>query len=231
MNLNYLVVDIENDVSKESKALGRKAGTPLNNDPIVAIGLKNNKEVWTQYIFPNVLKEFKIDEDIIVGHNLAHDLQWFWHLEDLQDFFKRGGRIWDTSLVEYILTGQEHKYPALRDIAVNKYHCKEREKLMEKYWDDGLVTSQIPMNLVLEDVKNDVLDTESIFLQQYKKAEELNLLPLIELQSDALLATIEMTMNGMFIHPEILRHNKAELEIELIEKEKQLLDIVKQYWR
>jgi len=226
----YLVIDIENNVSEKSKQMGREAGTPLNGDELVAIGLKNTQELWTQYIYPDILKEFRIDEDLIVGHNLSHDLQWFWHLDDLQKFFKRGGRIWDTSLVEYMLTGQEHKYPALRDIAVNKYGCIEREKLMESYWDQGQSTSEIPKNLVLTDVQDDVLDTEVIFLEQYKKVQELKLFNFIELQQDALLSTIEMTMNGMYLDRKILDKNKVELEIKLHEKEKELLNIVRDYW-
>lgn len=227
---NYLIADIENNAGPESKALGRKVGHPMF-DALVAIGLKNVQELHSTYIYPNKLKEFKIDEDLLVGHNLAHDLQWLWHLDDVQDFFKRGGRIWDTSVVEYILTAQEHIYPALRVIAVNKYGCQEREKFMEKYWDEGLQTSQIPEEIVLKDVENDVLDTEQVFLKQYTEISRLGLHNFIELQMDAVLATIECSMNGMKIDLETLQKNKIELQQRLDIKTKELLEIVKKYWR
>ncbi len=261
--INYLVFDIENNSSPESKALGRKAGHPMF-DPLVAIGLKNQQELKSIYIYPNKIKEFKIDEDIIVGHNLAHDLQWFWHLDDLQDFFKKGGKIWDTSVVEYILTAQEHKYPALRDIAGNKYGCPERKKYIEdllfnkdetikklvtefeteqdlfkkhaireeiKQLEGHYKVSDLPRAAVLKDVENDVLDTEQVFLKQYEQVGRLGLHAFVELQMDAVLATIECSMNGMKIDLDKLRKNKIELQQQLDIKTKELLDIVKGYWK
>lgn len=226
--INYLVLDIENDSSKQFK---RKVGTSLVGDKLVSLCLKNKDEMLLKYVYPDEVRELKITEDLLVGHHLAHDLQWFWHLDDLQDFFKRGGRIWDTSVVENILTAQQHKYPALREIAVDNYKCPVREKVMEKYWDQGINTSDIPKELVLEDNKNDVLDTEQVFLKQYAEVERLGLQSFIELQMDAVLATIEMSMNGMKINQKKLQENKAKLEEQLRLKSAALLEIVSRHWK
>lgn len=227
---NYLVLDIENNSSEEAKQRGRKAGSPFVGDELVAVGLKNKTELKSLYLYKQELVFFQIDEDILVGHNLSHDLMWFWDTPWLQEFFKRGGKIWDTQVIHYLLSGQEDKYPALRDIAVNVHKCSEREKLMEKYWEEGFKTSDIPKELVLKDVENDVLDTESIFLQQYKRVKELGLMNFIELQMDAVCATIEMSFNGMRIDQEKLNENKIKIETELAYKKEQLINIVKEYW-
>lgn len=269
MNLSYLVLDIENNNSKKFK---RNAGNFLF-DPIVAIGLKNNKELHSRYLYPNKIESLQIQEDIIVGHNLSHDLLFLWHLDDLQNFFKRGGKIWDTSIAEYALTKHQHKYPALRDIAVNKYKCKEREKVMEKYWEDdikvvderkeifknfktmdevnqfieineyhigkfnGIIhkgpiqTSEIPKELVIEDVENDVLDTEKVFLQQYEIAKNLGMLKLLEFRMDGLLACIEMEYNGMCVNLDILETNQKYLQELLDQKYKKLLEIINHHWK
>lgn len=273
---SYLVFDIENNSSTISKKYGKKAGTPLLGDELVAYGLKSSAflEVYGFYVYPNVIKEFNIDEDVLVGHNISHDLQWFWHLGSLQDFFKRGGRVWDTQLAHYILSGQTEKYPALRDIAVRCYGCPERQKLMEEYWEDtthildwstkkilynfpritnnievaqysdihypktsieiihgNIQTSDISKELVLEDVKNDVLDTEQIYLQQLVIAEKQGQTRLIELMNDALLATFECSWNGMKIDLDTLQKNKLELEQKLAKKKAELESLILPFWR
>lgn len=296
----YIVLDIENDNSELSQKLGRKAGCPLVGDRIVALGLKPyDSDVKSQYCYNKDISSEELEQilghpdehyNLIVGHNLSHDLQWFWNLDSLQDWFRNGGRIWDTQLTEYMITGQQSKYPALRDIAVNKYNCPEREKYIEKllfnkketiqklsneikalevhfdpvaigmningeveYSEPGFVyksptkvwaireeikhleghekVSDLPRAAVLKDVESDVLDTESIYLQQYKTVEKLNMLPLIQLQMDGLLATIECSYNGMCIDIETLQKNKLKLQEELELKKQELMKIITEFWK
>lgn len=228
--LNYLVIDCENDNSDKYE---RKAGNFLY-DPIVAIGIKelqyevvavyfDDSDEDVDFIWPNA--------QIIVGHNIKHDLLFLWNIPQLQTWLQQGGQIWDTQLVEYIITGHQSRYAALRDLAVNKYGCIAREKLMEKYWDQGFKTSEIPKDMVLEDVKNDVLDTEQIYLKQLEIVKSQGQQMLIKTQMDGLLATIEMEYNGMKISLDTLEANKLQLQAKLEEKQAQLLELVRPYWR
>lgn len=223
---DYLVFDLETGFKTYYE---RKGNFKFN--PIVAIGLAKDKEVVSEYIYPNKLTSFKIEEKVLVGHNIKFDLLYIWHLNDTQDFFKRGGKVWDTAVAEYMLTGQQHKYPALRDIAVTKYGCKERQKKMEEYWNDNVDTMYIPKEIVLEDVENDVIDTESIYLQQVEKAKKLGMYELIEDHMDFVLATTEMEYNGIFIDEEILENNKQTLEMELSNEKESLSKIIERYWK
>ncbi len=275
--MSYLILDLETTIKK---SYGRTANPFDKDNRIVAIGLKpQNEDVEGHYItyLKTGFKFFTPKFKVIVGHNIKFDLLYLWGYEALQDWFRRGGRIWDTQLAEYYLTGQQHKYPALRDIAVNKYGCPEREKLMEKYWgnkntivdEDGylvepgcgyyetflgdfneedqpiyvsqlkegykhiigsICTSEIPQELVLEDVKNDVLDTESIYLQQLEKAEELGMGRFLYLAMDGLLATTEAEYNGMYIDQTKLLENKKKLEIELSTKTEMFVNKILPYW-
>lgn len=228
---NYLVLDIENNNSKKFK---RSAGHFLY-DEIVAIGLKyadyglNEQDtgrangllgIYSCNLPTNTFSCVKL----LIGHNIKHDLLFLWRDKQLQDWLRNGGKIWDTQLVEYILTSQQSQYAALRDIAITKYMCADREKLMEKYWETGTKTSDIPMEIVLEDVKNDVLDTEQIFLQQYEQVKARGLLPLIESEMDALLGTCEIEFNGMYINKDIMYANWDKLEKE----QQSLLNEIKQ---
>ena len=229
---NFLVFDIENN---SSKVYGRKAGFFLV-DPIVAIGLYDGSKAISHYIYPDKITEFKIDEDVLVGHNIKHDLLFIWHLEDLQDFFRRGGKVWDTMLAEYIITGQQSKYAKLRDLAVNKYGCPERTK----HIDDLLFknpnsiykqVSDLPPELVCEDVRGDVENTGDVYIQQVEEATKQGILPLIEGHMDALLATTEMEYNGFKVDDRMLRDNRRELEIELDRTEKEAMKIISKYWK
>lgn len=229
--MSYIVIDIENDSSGRYK---RKAGNFLY-DSIIAIGLKYPEELKSIYLEDEgfSLKFFRDalwDKDCIVGHNLTHDLLFLWQDFDIQQFFNGGGKIWDTQLAHYILFGQQEKYPALRDIAVKYYGCKERNKVMESYWDTGLQTSEIPEELVRYDVEQDVLDTEQIYLKQRELAENRGMLKLIESQMNSLLATIEMEYNGFKIDKSILYQTRIVLDIKLKDLNVQLDNIVEKYW-
>jgi DNA polymerase I-like protein with 3'-5' exonuclease and polymerase domains len=230
----YLVLDIENDTSNR---YGRDAGNFLY-DQIVAIGWKQSElDVADAFYcfgidltgpFRSFLSNTK--PDVIIGHNIKHDLLFLWKNQQLQDWLKQGGKIWDTQLVEYILTSFKHKYPALRDIAVNKYGCKERVKLMEEYWEKGVQTSQIPKELVLEDVKKDVLDTEQVFLKQYKEVEEWGLMEVVEINMNLLLATIDIEYNGFKTDRQLLETTQTELEVRIQDLQNQIQEMVKPFW-
>lgn len=224
--MSYIVYDSETGFKE---AYGRKGNFKIN--PIVAMALKNSKELYSEYIYPNKLERFIVDEDILVGFNIKYDLLYIWGLEDLQNFFKRGGKIWDCQEAHYTLTGQQEKYPALREVAVRCYGCKQREKKMEEYWEKGIDTFDIPKELVIEDVEFDVLDTEQVYLKQLDIAKEKGMLNLIESRMDGILALCEYEYNGIYVNRDILETNQKLLEDELkIEKEK-LNNLVQRYWK
>ncbi len=86
--------------------------------------------------------------------------------------------------------------------------------------------------MVLEDVLNDVLDTERIYLKQVdiakNKTQQFNL---IKGHMDALLATTEMEYNGIKIDLVEFNKNKKELEknLELVYNETS--ELANLYWR
>ncbi len=135
--MNYVVLDLETT----TKEIFKRKGNFLFNE-IIAASCKTLESHYTYYHTDNLLNNiFKClnKVDVIVGHNIKYDLLYLWKYPELQEFFKRGGKIWDTQLAEYILTGQQAKFSALRDLAVNTYGCKEREKYMENYWEKNLM--------------------------------------------------------------------------------------------
>lgn len=226
INMFYLCLDLE--TTSEEK-FNRIAHWRYNQ--IIAIGMSNEKERYFNYLYPNKLDDFLIDEDIIVGANLKFDLLYLWHLEGFQDWLKNGGKIWDVLAVEYYLSGQTHKYPKLRDIAVNKYECSTREKVMEQYWDKGIDTKDIPQDIVMNDLRGDVIDTERVYLEQVKLVRtQPMLLNFIEVEMNLLLLTTEMEYNGFTINRETLINNINELKLEADNSKNELLKLVGKSW-
>ena len=230
----YLVIDLETTCLEKYK----RKGNPFYNS-ILCIGLKYPDKCLALpvdsppkgYLIDSSISFGHHNVKILIGHNIKYDLLYLWRNQELQEALSNGLKIWDTQLAEYILTGQRHKYAALRDIAVNKYGCKERVKNIEVNFQQGITTDQMDINLLLEDVKNDVLDTEAVALQQVKLAKQKGMYNLIKGQMDALLATTEIEYNGMFVNLEILKKQQLELETKLEQRKKDLLKIVERYWK
>ncbi len=216
------------------------------------------------------LYEYLYTADILVGHNIKYDLLYLWKYEVMQEWLKNGGKIFDTQLAEYVLTGQRHKYPSLRDIAVNKYGCQERPKHMEEYWEDNVKvldwstkkiiktfpkgteslsfanqfekrsidivrgsidTSEIPKELVLEDVRNDVLDTEKVMFQQVKLLKEAGQYKLTMELMDSILFTTEMEFQGIYINQEVFQENKNRILVKIEEGKQEIRNIGDKYMR
>lgn len=229
--MNWLSLDLETTSEEKYK---RKANYLYNK--ILAVGLGTEDEIKTKYIYPEILKIDLEGIDVLVGHNIKFDLLYLWHTEELQTFLKQGGKVWDTQYAEYTLTGQQAKYNALRDIAVNTYSLQERKKHI-----DDLVFNketaisksmlEVPRELVLEDVENDIKDTRAIYLAQLDKAKRLGMITLLEMSMDSILATTEIEYNGIFAHREILNKNKLILEQQLNEYKKELNELIRPYWK
>ncbi len=229
---NYLILDFE---TTTQKLHGRKANPFFNK--IVAAGFATNSDFKTMYGKPLLYKEFKhyIEwADILIGHNLEFDLLFIWGEEHFQEWIKKGGVIWDTLVVEYMLSGQSKKYKdlSLRDVAVKMYYCEPRKKLMEPYWDNGTDTINIPKDLVIQDVLSDALDTEQIYLKQLEKLKAFpKLHNLIKLKMDDVLACIEKTWNGFKVDHERLKQNREELQKEADLVDSQVMALVDTYWK
>lgn len=221
----YIVIDLETT----SKKVYKRTANPFYNT-ILCSGFKTKDKLWVlDNDMPNLscLSNYKS----IIGHNLKFDLLYLWRNLDLQNYLLKGGKIWDTQLVEYILSGQQYKYPALRDIAVKTYGCKERIKHIEQGFEQGLDTSNIDIKLLLEDVKNDVIDTEQVALGQAKLTIKEGLNNLIKGQMDAVLATTEMEYNGMKIDIDLLQKNREVLQNEVVRVKQNILDVAKSIFK
>ena len=224
--MTYLVIDLETGSKKSFKRNGNPFD-PANQ--IVAIGLCNQENQVT-VLYKELHWDWLNGVDVLVGHNIKYDLLYLWKFEEFQNWLKAGGRIWDTQYAEYRLSGQQETMAGLRDIATRLYGCEPRPKLMEPYWEQGIDTTDIPQELVIQDVTYDVLDTHQILKGQYQKAKQLKMFPLLKNLMDAILATTEMEFNGLYINLNAGIEQTTCLEAQLEALEQELLELIRHVW-
>jgi len=139
---------------------------------------------------------------LIVAHNIAFDmLHLMRESPGFLKYMEEGEAIWDTMIVEYLLTGQETKWASLDDLSL-KYGGTVKDNRIKEYWNNGISTEDIPEEEILPYLEQDVRNLKIIYEAQLKEAHRLSMMPLIESQMSARQATIMMEYNGMYFDTE-----------------------------
>lgn len=207
----YLIFDEETQIHKSHKRTANPFD-PLNF--VVARGWKKEGDKECSATFhkghadDNYL-HIDDDVDVLVGHNIKFDLLYelVASASNVQDYFRRGGRIWCTQLAEYLLQAQDRKYHMnSMDAIIESYGGRKKIDGMKELWKAGVQTVDMDKEMVLdyligtaEEKRNsgDIGNTELIYKGQLKKAIKLGMLKTIQVRMDALAATTEMEYNGI----------------------------------
>ena len=191
-----LIVDLETSVKNRGEdAVGKQAGSPHHPDnEIVMSGhivapSKHELVLLTRTIYMYENRRFTL-----VGHNVKFDLLYMLKQQLVHKL--ENMVLWDTMIVEYLLSGQTRKFCSL-DMLSEKYGGTKKDEKIKEYWDSGMDTEDIPKSELEEYLKHDVLNTRLIYLEQRQKAEKLGMMPLIYAQMQALKATTVMEYHGM----------------------------------
>jgi len=217
---DYATVDLETSVSNiGADAIGDFPASPHHpGNQIVSAGWSNTVNyVGYYYTQPDWAYRFGLymnTFDLWVGQNIKFDLLYMMRCVPNITEILPYKKIWCTQLAEYLLTGQEVMYASL-DFLSEQYGGELKDDKIKEYWDLGVRTEDIPEQELMEYMKGDVLNTEIVFKAQYKKAQELGMLPLIESQMDALLATTEMEYNGMCFNKGLALEYAMQVEARL----------------
>lgn len=194
--MNYLVLDVETTISNK--------GNPFDKtNKLCMVGLLTDKEVTIHDIEYSVdpYKEsldriqLALDEcDVLVGFNIKFDLHWL----------KRYGikfnnkRVWDCQLVEFILRNQLDPYPSLNRTAEYYNLGTKLDEVKENYWNNGIDTDKVPIEILTDYLKKDLELTEQVMANQMKElTDKPELRRLISLHNQDLLVLQEMEFNGL----------------------------------
>ena len=89
-----------------------------------------------------------------MGHNIGFDLLYL--LRDYPEWreWAKTGLIWDTMIVDYLLSGQTRKFTPL-DTASAAVGGTVKDSAIKDYWDNDVDTEDIPREQLLEYLKAD----------------------------------------------------------------------------
>lgn len=164
-----------------------------------------------------------LGSEVLIGHNIKFDLNYIWNNNpEIHEWLYKGGQIWDTQLVEYLISGQRHQYPSLAEVQKIRLGIKVKKDRISRLFKLGIGADKIIKaknrckrlyRLYTVYCIDDVVTVLNIFKEQVSRAKSLNMMPIIKLYNKYLLSIISMENNGLFI--DVLRAEKTQRDFYL----------------
>lgn len=233
-----VVLDTETTVrNKGPEAIGPMQASPFHPDnKIVLTGFLNMMSVEKSDDYDTVLRnrvyimdgtwDKSLQSYCLIGHNIKFDLLHMMHAVPDPYVLLTENWVWDTMIVEYLLTGQQEKMPSL-DKLTKKYGGVLKDEKIKKYWEEGKDTIEIPRNELDDYLSHDVTNTAGIFVHQYAKARTMpGMMELIRDQMRTLLTLTMMEFNGMHIDMDVFLLQMKEVMEDLKSIERSLMTAI-----
>lgn len=169
--------------------------------------------------FVSILRTAMEEASLLIGANCKFDLSWLVRI-GIQP--RRGIRIWDVMLAEFILSGQTNSFASLNSLA-ERYSLGAKEPVVAEYWEKGIQTDDIPRDIIESYGNHDVDLTYQVYLAQ-RKDPRMNsqLEKLIFLCGLDLLVLLDMECNGFKYDVTRSKDRAAVLQEELTAIETEL---------
>ncbi len=168
----------------------------------------------------------------LVGQNIKFDILHILSkderaLDAWMRYVAGGGLVWDLQLAEYVMEGQDQASHMLSmDELALRYGEDLKVDEVKKLWEAGIDTPDIDPDLLRryllgEDLPNggrregDIGVTRNVFLKQLARAQKEGMGRLLTLEFGALIASIEMERNGMYVDKALGYKLADELRVEL----------------
>jgi len=177
--------------------------------------------------------------DLIIGHNIGFDLCYIWNDPELQEYILRGGKIWDTQVAEYHITGCQHAFSSLAELQLKHLGAKEKPSRISYLYKKGIGADKIVQaqvrcprlfKLYEQYCITDGATPIKIFKKQYELAKQDGTLPIIKLYNDYLLAICNMTCTGIKIDLKQCEHTLRDFNEQHIINLQKAQEILKKYW-
>jgi len=237
--MNILSLDFETSIG--TTIHGSTFRDP-NNDIYTQIWAYNEYEVQLHHSgrgFNKTLVNRLDDVDLIIGHNLGFDLSYVWYDNAVYSYIVNGGKIWDTQVAEYLLTGQQHQFSSLAELQLKYLDEVEKPSRISALYKKGIGADAIVQaqyrcprlwKLYNKYCKTDGITPIKIYKLQKKRAEKLGMIPIIELYNDYLLSIINMTVTGISIDVVKCEKTFRDFNLKHLQYLAQATNIVSKYW-
>lgn len=207
----FVALDSETSIKNRGDgAVGTSQGSPhAEQNKIVSLGemtKRGGEKVYFEQYDRNGVKELPYflkralegHDVLMVMHNAPFDFAHIvntWPEETMAALPKLF--LWDTMQVEYLLEGQSLTMPSL-DSCAERRDLPLKDDRLKEFWKAGVDTEDIPPDILLPYMKQDVENTLDIFLDQWNTASmSPKMLELIRVKMDDKLLTTFMEIYGM----------------------------------
>lgn len=161
--------------------------------------------------FVTALRAVFAEATWLIGVNLKFDLHWAQRLGIRPP---KGVRVWDCQLAEFIMSGQTTSFPSM-DSLCEKYGIPGKEDAVSQFWEQGVDTTDIPVDILKEYGNGDVDRTWKIFQAQLQDPRMTPAIhKLILLDGADLLVLQKMEWNGLKYDAEKSRAEADHLRTE-----------------
>lgn len=185
--------------------------------------------------FINKLKTTKI----IVGHNLGFDLAYISHHKWFQQWILDGGEVWCTQVARYLLTGQRHKFSSLGELQKIYLGQKEKEDRISALYRKGIGGDKIVaarkrcprlFKLYEKYCYDDGRTPLQIFPIQVEQAQEKNMLQVIRMYNEYMLALVWVSMSGIKVDKDYTQKTLREFSLKSLEIQEEMQQYLDKYW-
>lgn len=156
---------------------------------------------------------------LMVCHNAGFEIKWFLskYRERFENFIRRGGRVLDTQMAEYLISHQTELYPSLDETAP-KYGGTHKIDGVKILWQQGALTSEIDKDLLIEYLagpSGDIDNTAIAFYGQMQKLLAAGMWRMFLERCDSVLAFAYCEWFGLFVNRDVAEKNRLEQEAEI----------------
>jgi DNA polymerase I len=172
----------------------------------------------------NQVQEWLDWADVMVGHNLTHDLCWLWACG-----FRYEGKIFDTMLTEYVLLRGESQPLDLGSVA-QRYGAPAKQDVLKEYFKKGYTTRDIPILELSGYLRADLAATQGVYealSARLQTPQDQGLLKTVELTNEVSVVLTEIYENGFCVDRNALDEVRKEFEAEKVELERSLNEYVR----
>jgi DNA polymerase-1 len=222
MEMKWLVLDTETTVKNNGNAFD-----PDNRLCIISHATWDGRSGYVKVEYDGepygaaleAIRTLVSECDLVVGFNLKFDLHWLRRYGI--DF--SGKRVWDCQLVHYMLERQTALYPSLNEAAA-KYGLGQKHDDVAQYWDSGVDTPDIPLDILSRYAVFDAVLTGQVFDLQLRDVQGKGqaFVSLVNLHNADLLVLQEMEWNGIKLDVEACKEESSKVGEEIANLSKDL---------
>lgn len=166
----------------------------------------NQTEFTSRSKLLKIIQETVDKYQILVAHNLKFDAHWLRAMGI--DFSKH--ILYCTQVAEYLLNYQDRNIPLSLEETSKRYGITPKIDRVKTYWDAGVDTPDIPLDILIPYGEQDTINALTIFYKQQPKIKELGMKKLFQVNMETIRVLQEMEWNGMLVDQSLMEKYSNE---------------------